>query len=103
METEFRAVTTCVQRTIEAHRPLIDPAALLDVAIGLRNLSDAERREAVVALCRSLIESELRGPVERLVMENTQRLLDEATVEIAAFAISLCGPVESRALFPARY
>lgn len=102
METRFRSVTTCVERVIEAHRDSIDASALLDVAIGLGSLSEEERRQAVLGMCGSLVERELRGLMDQIVRESAERLLDDAIIEIATFAIALHGPAEARALFPAR-
>ncbi len=102
METKFRSVTTCVERVTEEHRHSIDPSTLLDVAIGLGSLSEEERRDAVLEMCGSLVERELRGLVEQIVRECAERLLRDATIEIATFAVALHGPTEARALFPVR-
>ncbi len=102
METKIRSVTTCVERAIETHRDSIDPSTLLDVAIGLGSLSEEERRDAVLGMCGSLVERELRGLMEQIVRESAERLLNDATIEIAAFAIALHGPAEARTMFPVR-
>jgi len=102
METEFRSIETCVERAIEAHRGSIDPSTLLDVAVGLDALTGEERRDAVLGMCGSLVECQLRGLVDRVVRQSAERLLQDATIEIAALAIALHGPAEARALFPIR-
>ena len=87
---------------IEGTDPTVNVGKGADVAVGLDALTGEERRDAVLGMCGSLVECQLRGLVDRVVRQSAERLLQDATIEIAALAIALHGPAEARALFPIR-
>lgn len=102
-DTDFAILLTAVARMIESHRAASSPADIVDVATGLMCLSELDRKNAIVELCRTAIEREVKPIIENLIHSTANRLNGAALVDAAILAIALCGADEAHTLFPIDY
>lgn len=85
---------------IDSYRHEVQPAAVIDVAMGIMRLCEEERRVAVMELCRSLIRHEACMLPAHLVLIAAEKICIGSPLDAATLAIALCGVDGARHRFP---